>query len=264
MSARMSPSLCQGLVVSGLTAGHRPRTPVVHDVSFEAPRGRVTALLGPNGAGKSTLLKSVLGLLPHEGHLRLGDTDLGALAPRDRARHLAYVPQRTLLTARLSVRAVVELGRFVHRGPLGSLQRADHRAVDAAMEVARVAELRDRPFPELSGGEQQRVVLARALATGARCLLLDEPTAALDVRQVLHLHEALARLAEDDHTIVVVLHDLAEARQHAHHAVLLHEGRLHARGPVDRIIAPRTVREVYGVDLVEGAGLGWRIPGVGQ
>ena len=248
------------LRITGLTAGHRPGQPVVHGVSLAAPGGAITALLGPNGAGKSTLLKAILGLVPATGEVRLGTVSLPGLAPRDRARTVAYVPQRSLLSAPLSVRRVVALGRFAHRGLLARPSAADRDHIDRAMDDAGVAALADRPFPELSGGEQQRVLLARALATGAGLLLLDEPTSALDVRQRLLLHRVLARLRDEGRTVLVVLHELGEARAHADHAVLLDGGRVHCAGPAADVIAPDPVRSVYGVALVEGGGLGWSLP----
>ena len=246
------------LRLEGVSARHPHGPPVLHQVSLEAPAGALTALLGPNGAGKSPLLKAVLGLVPATGRITLDGQDLAPLSRMERARRIAWVPQRSRLQARLAVREVVRLGRFPHGG---GRSRADDRAVEAALERARVADLAPRPFPELSGGEQQRVLVARALATGARTLLLDEPTSAQDVRQALELHRVLAELVDDGCGLLVVLHDLAEARRHASRAVLLDAGRVHAAGPVEAVIAPDPIRQVYGVELVEGGQLAWRLPG---
>lgn len=250
------------LVVEGLHAAHRPGRPVLRGVDLQAPAGQTTALLGPNGAGKSTLLKAILGLVPSEGRIRLGQRPITALSATERAKTVAYVPQRSQLTAPLSVERVVELGRFAHRGVLQGATARDRDAVAGALRDAGVEALRDRAFPELSGGEQQRVLLARALATEAPVLLLDEPTSALDVRQRLLMHGVLARLRAEGRTVLVVLHDLDEARAHADRAVLLQAGRVAAEGPVDEVVAAGPVGAVYGVELVEGGGLGWRLPGV--
>ena len=209
--------------LEGVSASYR-KEQVLHEVSCEAKAGEITALLGPNGSGKSTLLKAALGLLPSSGCVTINGQLLETLSPTQRAREVAYVPQRTQLVARLSVAEVVELGRFAHRGPLAVRTAEDRDAVEQALESAGVTALAKRSFLELSGGERQRVLLARALATGSRTLLLDEPTSALDVRQVLAIHGVLRSLAEDGCCILVVLHGLFEAHQNADQAVLLNRG----------------------------------------
>ncbi|MEL6908291.1 MAG: ABC transporter ATP-binding protein, partial [Planctomycetota bacterium] len=155
-----------GLHVTGLRARYGRGEDVLHGVDLHAPRGACTALLGPNGSGKSTLLKAILGLVPSLGEIRLDGAEFASVSPSERARRVAYVPQRSLLTAQLPVRSVVDLGRFAHRGALGGAGAEDGSVVDAALEECRVAHLAERAFTALSGGEQQRVLLARALATG--------------------------------------------------------------------------------------------------
>ncbi len=249
-----------GITLTDVSARHPHGPDVVHSVHMQARRGRITALVGPNGSGKSSLLKSILGLLPARGEVSLDGELLAPLERTERARRIAYVPQRTRLLARLDVRSVVSQGRFVHLRGLSSLRRSDHEAVDHAMKAASIAHLATRPFPELSGGEQARVVLARALATGATALLLDEPTAALDVRQVLALHTVLRQLADDGCCVLIVLHDLAEVRRHADDAVLLHEGRVYDSGPVEAVVSEGPIRAVYGVELFETPSVSWRLP----
>ena len=236
------------------------RREVLRGLSFDAPRAQVTALLGPNGAGKTTCLKALLGLVPARGRLLLDGEALGGLTPAERALRVGYVPQRSLLSAALSARAVVEQGRFLRYGVMGAPGPDDREAVDEALRWTRAEHLAERAFTRLSGGEQQRILLARALATGARTVLLDEPTSALDVSQSLSMVALLRRLAEEGRCVVVVLHDLDEARRCADRAVLLDGGRLVAAGPSAEIIAPPPVRAVYGVELIEGAGLGYRLP----
>ena len=248
-----------GLEVSGLRARYRRGPDVVRGVDLTAPRGAITALLGPNGSGKSTLLKAVVGLVDSEGEVRLDGADLRGLAADARARQMAYVPQRSLLAAPLLVHSVVAQGRFPHRRGLSAPTEEDRRAVQGALEDADIAHLACRPFTELSGGEQQRVLLARALATGADVLLMDEPTSAQDVRHALELHGILGRLRDRGAAIVVCLHDLSEVRAIADHAVLLECGAVHASGPVDEIVHDRNITPVYGVELIEGGGLGFRL-----
>jgi len=252
--------MTSGLIVRGLRTGYRHGPEVIRGIDFEAQHGRVLALIGPNGAGKSTLLKAMVGLMDYQGSILLDGQPLRDLSARDRARRVAYVPQRTRLTAPLPVRSVVDLGRFAHRTPWSGPSKADRDAVDRALQEAEVSHLADRPFPALSGGEQQRVLLARALASEAPVLLLDEPTSALDVRHVLGLHTVLRRLADRGCVVVVVLHDLSEVRRHTDEAVLLHDGVVHQWGTTADVVSPAPIREVYGVDLLENAGLAYRLP----
>ena len=249
-----------GLVLKDVSARYRHGPPVVRGVSLTAAQGRITALLGPNGSGKSTLIRAVLGLTPASGTVLLDGVNLWQLDRIRRAQRVAYVPQRTQLFARLSVRSVVAQGRFAHAPSLAPWSRGDDAHVAAALDETDTRDLAERPFPELSGGEQARVMLARALATQATTLLLDEPTASLDVRQGLLLHAILRRLAQRACTVLIVMHDLAEVRRHADDAVLLCQGRVYGSGSVREVIASEPVRSVYGVELMEGGALSWRLP----
>jgi iron complex transport system ATP-binding protein len=230
---------------------------VLADINIDAHPGEVLALLGPNGAGKSTLLKALAGLLPYEGRVELGDADCAALSARERARRISYVPQRSLLRSALTVEEVVALGRYVYGGSFGGLSRNDRQAIEDALQTAHADVLRGRVFTQLSVGEQQRVLLARALASDAPILLLDEPTAALDVGEGMAVLRLIRRLAERKHTIVVVLHDLADARSTTDRAVLLKEGRVVELGQTPDVVAPAPIRSVYGVRLVENARIGF-------
>jgi iron complex transport system ATP-binding protein len=254
-----------GLGVRNLSVQLGPRT-VVHDVSFAAPAGAVTVLLGPNGAGKSTILKAAAGLLPYQGTIALGDRDAATLERRARARAVAYVPQASALDAPMPVRDVVAQGRFAHgdTGWLTFLSRpsaAEAAVVTAAMERTDVTALADRAFNQLSQGERRRVLVARALASAAPVLLLDEPTAALDVGHALGLLQVLRAAARAGTAVVIVLHQLQEAAAIADHAVLLAQGRISESGPVAAVLAPEPVRRVYGVELVPGGQFACRLPG---
>lgn len=250
----------EGLVVRGLGA-RLGRANVVHGVDLRARAGEITAIVGPNGSGKSTLLRAVAGLVNSSGDIELDGASLRGLDPRERATKVAYVPQFSALDAPLRVRDVVLQGRFAHRGIFAATTDADIAAAQDAMERAGVASLADRPVTELSGGERQRVFIGRALATGAKLLLLDEPTSAQDIAQVLALRAVMADLAEGGKTVLVALHDLSEVRELAHHVALMDVGRVVASGLAREVVANEHVVPSFGAALVEGGGLGYRSAG---
>lgn len=249
--------MSDGLVIAGLTV-RRGHCPVVDAVSLEAPRGAVTVLAGPNGAGKSTLIKAVLGLLPSSGGLAFAGSDLRRLGAAARARLVAYVPQRSQLAAALPVAAVVATGTHAHAGWLA---RPDARAVEDALVAVDAGHLAARPFNAISAGEQQRVLVARALATGAPCVLMDEPTAALDVGHALALLGLVRRLAAEGRCVVLVLHHLDDARRTADRLVLMHRGRLIAEGAPDAVLASPALVAAFGVVPEPGGAMGFRLSG---
>jgi iron complex transport system ATP-binding protein len=233
---------------------------IVEGVDLDAAAGTLTAIVGPNGSGKTTLLRALAGLLDHSGQIAVGGRDVRAFTPRERARLVAYLPQNSALSAMLSVRQVVALGRYAQRPGLFASARSDEPAVLAALERVGSSELLEQPFPLLSGGQKRLVLLARALATGARTLLLDEPTASLDVKHSLRLFELLARLAADGYSVVVVLHDLDDVERHAARALLLDAGRVRAWGPPAQAAFVEAAERTYGVALVPHGRLGFRLP----
>jgi iron complex transport system ATP-binding protein len=254
------PSSTRGLVIHGLVVERGGRT-VVHPLDLAAAPGQVIALIGPNGAGKSSALQGILGLLPRGGSVRLDDMDLATLEPPARARLVGYVPQRSRLVSPMSVENVVALGRFAHQGMLARLSPTDATAVDEALIRTDTARLRDRAFTHLSAGEQQRVLLARALVGGARTVCLDEPTAALDVGHALALLQLLRRLAGEGHLVLVVLHDLDQVQRVADRVLLLHEGRLIADGTPAEVLSSEHLAPVFCVEPVPGGALGFRPAG---
>ena len=247
------------LSVSSLIVRRGSRV-VVDGLSVTVAAGEIVALIGPNGAGKSTALKAILGLLEFNGEVAVGGRAVPAMEPRERARSLGYVPQRSGLLAAMDARNVVAQGRFAHRGMLARLSDADSAAIDAALAAVDAAHLADRPFPQLSLGEQQRVLLARALASGARVILLDEPTAALDVGHALDLLALLRRLAQVGHALLVVLHDLDQVARLADRVVLLDGGKVVATGSAAEVVSAAHLAPVFGVEPVAGAALGFRRP----
>jgi len=237
---------------------------ILEGVDLDAVPGAVTAIVGPNGSGKTTLLRALAGLVPSSGDIRIGGVDLHSLSPPERARHLAYLPQASKLEAMLSVSEVVALGRYAARPRSFSRRRDDDEAVARALGRVGVAELAEHPYPWLSGGQKRLVLLARALATGAPMLLLDEPTASLDVKNALELFALLASLARDGYTLVVVLHDLDDVQRHTAHALLLDAGRARAAGSPRADVFVEAAEHTYGVTLVPSQRLGFRLPAGGR
>ncbi len=245
-------ALPQGLALTDVSVRLGDRE-VLRNVELSAPRGRVTALMGPNGAGKSTVLRAALGQVPSHGSIRLHGEDLRAMTPQERARRVAWVPQRSQLGSELFVEQVVAQGRFAHGE---SLERSAAGAeVERALDLVHATHLRGRRFPTLSGGEQQRVLLARALATGAEVLLLDEPTAALDLGvalDTLALLRGLATGGAHGRVVVAVLHGLHDALRFTDRAALLVEGKVLAEGPTPQVLTPEAVRRVWNVCWEDG------------
>ncbi|HEX9621942.1 MAG TPA: ABC transporter ATP-binding protein [Polyangiaceae bacterium] len=246
------------LAIAGLGVRLSGRS-VVTDVSFTARAGTMTALLGPNGAGKTSVLRAIAGLLPHTGRVRWASTALADLSPLERARLVAYVPQQSLLDSPLPVEQVVAQGRYCHHSGWSRLGRTDKAAVASAIAAMDLESLAERPFTELSGGERRRVLLARALSTEAPVVLLDEPTASLDVAHALELLSRLEQLTARGNCVLSVLHDLRDARQSSDQALLMHEGRLVGAGPSRAVLGAAAIRKVYGVELVEGGAPSFRL-----
>jgi iron complex transport system ATP-binding protein len=222
------------------------KTPILRGVSWEVRDGGWLGLIGPNGAGKSTMLRAIAGLLPHHGTVLLGDADAGSLSARERARLIAYVPQEPVLPPDMLVGDYVLLGRTPYLSYLGGPGSADREAADRAASRLDVDRFVGRRLASLSGGERERVVLARALAQEPSVLLLDEPTAFLDIghqQQVLELIDRLRVTA--GMTVLSTLHDLTTAAQYADHLVLLHEGRIEAAGQPGDVLTQERIARVY-------------------
>ena len=221
---------------------------LVRDVTIEAEPARITALIGPNGAGKSTVLRLLAGLwTPTGGRASLDGTDLPRFSRRILARRISFVPQDTHLDVPFTVRELVTMGRHPHLGRFDDPGPADDAAVAAAMSRADVVHLADRPATELSGGERRRAVIARSLATGSNVILLDEPTANLDVDHVIETLTLLRELAAGGATIALALHDLNVVSRWADTIAVLQGGRLRATGPPAAVLDDDLVASVFGV-----------------
>lgn len=243
------------LEADGLTCHYGARA-VVRDFSLTAAAGTLTALLGPNGAGKSTLLRAFAGLGDFTGTVRICGEPISSLSRREIARRVALVPQDPPCDAPFTVRELVLMGRAPHLGRLALEGPSDLAIAVEAMRSADVLDLADRPIDEISGGERRRAFLARALAQRPRILLLDEPTAFLDLGHQASVLEHARRLADDGLCVLAVLHDPSLASAFADRAVLLGEGRRVAEGPVSEVLTGPVLEKLFGTRLFEVPGPG--------
>ena len=224
---------------------------VLERVSLDVGRGERFGLLGPTGSGKSTLVRLLSRVLaPGSGRIVFAGRPLAGYSARELAQRIAVVPQETALDFPFSVLEVVLMGRAPHLGGFGFEGDRDLAAAERAMASTGIADLAGRFFHELSGGEKQRVVIARALAQEPELLLLDEPTTFLDIRHVVEIFELLSALSvERGITLIVVLHDLNLAALYLQRMAFLKHGRLHACGAPETVLTYRTIREVYETDV---------------
>lgn len=210
-------------------------------VSAALVPGEITAVCGPNGAGKSSLIECLAGLMePDSGSAELDGAPLAALHPRERARAIGYLPQAGEVAWDVAIRSLVALGRLPH-GDSGA------GAVERALAALDLAALADRPISRLSGGERARALLARVLAGEPRWILADEPLAALDLGHQLALLRHLRHAAGQGAGVVLVLHDLALAMNHADRVVVLDGGRVVADGPPEQALASDVIEQVWGI-----------------
>ncbi len=239
------------LTARRLTYAYRHQAvPAIQGIDLQIEAGELVALIGPNGAGKSTLLALLAGWLEaDEGDVLLDGEPLGRLGFRRRARRLAYLPQRVNPLYDPAVEDVVTSGRFPRRPPWAGLSDSDRRAVSEAFEATGTAPLRGRRFSELSGGEQQRVLVASILAQEPEFLLLDEPTASLDLHHQVDVFRLLKTIASGDRAVVVSTHDLNLASLYASRLMLLIEGRLVRQGTPAEVLTSEALHQAYGPQL---------------
>lgn len=234
------------LKIENLTVSYGPRR-VLHAVTLAVQSGEVLALIGPNGAGKSTLIRAASGVIPVEaGRVRANGDDLLSLPVMQRARRVAVVPQAVTLPPAFTVWETVLLGRTPYLNFLGQVSDNDERIARAALARVDALDLAGRRVGELSGGEQQRVLLARALAQATPILLMDEPTAHLDLHYQVDFLETVRSLAHSDGlAVLVALHDLNLAARYADRLALLVEGKMQTAGPPRQVLTPEALSAAY-------------------
>jgi ABC-type cobalamin/Fe3+-siderophores transport systems, ATPase components len=237
------------LQAQDLTLGYKHR-PVVDGFNVSICQGSVIGLIGPNGSGKTTLLRAFSGLIkPLDGKILLDGQELTEIPARRRAQMIGWVPQREKLAWPLTVKEVVSLGRAPYRGWLLPLTENDQEVIDQALSFTDLKELTDRSVEELSGGEFQRVLVARALAQEPRVLLLDEPNASLDIHYQIQVMDLVRELvAQRGITAVIAIHDLSVAARYCESLILLHHGKKICSGNPQEVLTPEHMRRVFRVE----------------
>jgi iron complex transport system ATP-binding protein len=233
------------LKIQSLSVSYGPRE-ILHNISLDVQSGEVLALIGPNGAGKTTLVRAVSGVIPYTGHVSTNGDDFASLSTIQRARYVATVPQAVSLPPAYTVWETVLFGRTPYLGFLGQPSQKDEEIARQSLSRVSALPFADRRVGELSGGEQQRVLLARALCQTTPILLLDEPTAHLDLQYQVNLLELVSELAHKDNlAVLVALHDLNLAAHYADRIALMVAGSIKAIGKPEEVLQPELIAEAY-------------------
>lgn len=221
---------------------------ILHNATLRLAQGQCVAVVGPNGSGKSTLLRALAGLWPvSTGSVTLSGKPLAQFSRREIAHLISFVPQDTRIDFGFTVEEIVGMGRYAHRGRFAGESQADRAAVAQALERCDVNHLRGRAANTLSGGERQRVLIARSLAAKPQIILLDEPTASLDIEHALGILALCRTLAQQGQTVVFSIHDLNAAVHYADAVALLDQGCVVHYGPPSAVLTPSVFRQIFGV-----------------
>ena len=224
--------------------------PVLHDISFRVEKGEFLSILGPNGVGKSTLFRCVLGLLSgYTGQVLVDGADSRSFTVREAAKHIAYIPQSSHPIFNYSVFDIVLMGRTSGLSTFRSPKKQDAELCRWALEKVGIPHLSDRCFHRLSGGEQQLVLIARALVQKAPILMLDEPTASLDFGNQLLVLEQCRNLAREGYTVIQTTHNPEQSYQYSDRILTLQHGRVLAEGTPKEVLTEKTIRALYGVEV---------------
>lgn len=233
------------LKIQSLSVSYGSRQ-ILHNISLDVQSGEVLALIGPNGAGKSTLIRAASGVIPYAGHVRANGDDFASLNPMRRAKYIATVPQAVSMPPAFTVWETVLLGRTPYLGFLGQPSQHDEEIARQSLQRVSALLFAERRVGELSGGEQQRILLARALCQSTPILLLDEPTAHLDLQYQVGMLELVVELARKDNlAVLIALHDLNLAAQYADRIALMVAGKIKAIGKPKEVLQPELIAEAY-------------------
>lgn len=230
-----------------ITVGYGERT-IIENLSVDIPAGKKTTILGPNGCGKSTLLKALSTLLPYQGEILFNEKNIKDMKRKERAHHIAMLPQHPIAPDGLTVSQLVSRGRHPHQSWLRQWSKEDEEHVYAALQATNLTEFADRPIQALSGGQRQRVWIAMTLAQDTETVLLDEPTTYLDLSHSLDVLNLVRDM--QDKTVVMVLHDLNMAIRYSDHLICMRDGKVLAEGHPNDIITKELLQEVFNLDAV--------------
>ena len=237
------------VAVENLGFGY-PGKPIGRGVSFDVGAGETVVLLGPNGSGKTTLFKTILGLLaPQEGAVAIANEPLARLSRRQIARKLGYVPQASAGFFPFTVLDTVLMGRTAHLGLFATPGKRDRAVAEEKLASLGIQGIKDEPYTQISGGQRQLVLIARALAQEAAFLIMDEPTASLDFGNQVRVLDQVRRLARAGIGVVLSTHDPDHAFVVGDRVAVIHEGRLYALGPPEEVVTADMLARVYGVDV---------------
>ena len=235
------------LEIQNLSAGY-PGHPVLQNVSLSIPAGKVTVIAGPNGCGKSTLLKALAGILPHSGTVSLDSRELSCLPSRELAQTMAFLPQNRPVPEITAERLVLH-GRFPYLRYPRRYREEDRQIAREAMARMGISHLAQRNLPTLSGGQRQKVYIAMALAQNTPVILLDEPTAFLDISHQLQLMHHIRQLAAEGKTVVAVLHDLTMALEQADHLILMENGTITTHGTPEAVFQTGLLSQTFQIPI---------------
>ena len=223
---------------------------ILRDVSVEFEPHQIHGIIGPNGAGKSTLLKNICRIWePYSGTVLIDHKDYKSIPRKQLSTIVTLVPQNVVLNFPASVFDMVSMGRHPHLGRFQTLTKNDREIIEKALQMTRIYDLKDRQINELSGGECQLSVIARALATEASMILLDEPTSDLDIKHALNVMDLLMDLKQQDKTILVNIHDLNIARRYCDSISIINRGEIFFKGPTSAAFSKENIQEVFDVQL---------------
>ena len=224
---------------------------ILNNISSKFDEGGFYGILGPNGSGKTSFIRHILRFLEtKEGNIYLEDKNINKYTRKELATRISFVPQNVNMDINFSVFDIVAMGRTPYQRRFEDLNRRDHELINHAMEITNCTYLKDKPFSYLSGGEAQRVLVARAIAQDTKYLILDEPISHLDIRYQVELMETLKRLNEEENkTIIAILHDLNLSSSYCKDIILMKNGSVYAEGSVEDVFTKENLRSVYNIDF---------------
>lgn len=226
------------------------KKPVLDGISFDIRKGEILGILGPNGCGKTTMLKNLnRNIHPKSGSIILGEDDLDNLSKREIARHIAVVPQGNEIKFAFTVRDIVSMGRIPFLSNFSGESSEDVKIIDEAIRRTGLKEYENRYINTMSGGERQRVIIARALAQTPEIILLDEPTLHLDINMQFEVLDLMYKLSRDEGlTVVIVSHDLPLVSRYCDRIIMLRDHKIHAMGTPEETLTPENMKDVFKVD----------------